>query len=179
MNDTMERVEIPLSRVKISAGIVVALLAFLASVWLWKDPAVPHQNSTWVQFWAMGGMIFCGFAGLFLTRKLFDFAPGLIIDSIGIIDGASGVGVGRVPWTDIIGLTTRRQGRTRWVVVEVRNPEIYIRRVPWSRRWLVILTRRHPINISSIMLAIDFDDLLKLMTSFRAKFGTSAPTKGA
>jgi hypothetical protein len=49
----------------------------------------------------LAGIIFFGFVGFYLLKKLFNKKPGLIISNSGIVDNSSGISVGFIPWSDI------------------------------------------------------------------------------
>jgi hypothetical protein len=53
-------------------------------------------------------IVFFGFVGFLLLKKLIDNTPGLIISENGITDNSSGVPAGFIPWSDIVALAIER-----------------------------------------------------------------------
>jgi hypothetical protein len=170
---TAERILIPLSKTKI-AFLFVGSGAFVAvSLWLWDHAdEIPHQNSLYVEVVATAGMGFFGLCGLYALLKLFDNAPGLIVDAEGLVDNSSGVSAGRIPWSDISGFKIRSVHKQRFLTIEVHNAETYVRKANFLKRPLVALNMRYfggPIQISANTLKIDFDRLIEVVTGAQAK----------
>jgi len=92
--------------------------------------------------------------------------PGLVVDDEGLDDRASLVAVGRVPWSDVTGVGSWGAFGTSFVVVRVREPSEYLRRVTpllrpaaWLNRSLVGST----VTIPSTGLRIGAGGLLALV----------------
>src|SRR5262245_34837868 len=121
------------------------------------------------------GVVCAGFFGSIAVQaaaKLFSTAPGLIIDSEGIVDNSSGVAVGPIPWSDIkrIGISTSEE--RRFITIEVRDPQKYIQRGNLVKRVLRGQNMKYfggPIHISADTLRIDFDELVKVIKAARAQ----------
>ena len=99
-NHFTDRIVVPLSRVKISLVLLCSVAFVVLSVLLWPAiDLIPRRN---VWYGAMAGALgasvaFFGLCGLYALAKLFDTAPGLVIDDQGIIDNSSGLSAGRIP----------------------------------------------------------------------------------
>ena len=109
--------------------------------------------------------MFFGFCGLYALFKLFDAAPGFVIDAEGIVDNSSGISAGRIPWSDIQGFhVTTVQGQ-RFLTVDVYDQDKYMRRGNVVKRLLVSANARYfggLIHISANALRINFDELLNV-----------------
>lgn len=125
-------------------------LAFVVDgIWMWFD--ADHQddfNPYCVKAVGIAGIICFGLCGIVGTVKLFDTKPGLIIDTDGIIDNSSGVSAGRIPWSDVTGITVTNILGQRLLTIAVIDPQKYVGR---------------PINITSNALKIRFDELHRLL----------------
>jgi hypothetical protein len=175
MSQDSEALVIPLSKGKIFL-LTFGAVAFVAlGVWLYLNADhISRGNPLYVRGVAAACVLFFGLCGAYASRKLFDSAPGLVIDTAGIVDNSSSISAGRIPWSDIEGFKVRTIKRQRFLTIEVRNPEKYLQRVSGLRRLLVAINARYfgsPIQITANTLAIGFDDLLKYITEARAKYG--------
>lgn len=57
--------------------------------------------------------------------------PGLVVDDTGFDDQSSAVAVGRVMWSDVTSVSEWGAFGSSHVVVNVRNPEVYLARLGW------------------------------------------------
>ena len=82
LNVTAERILIPLSKTKIVLLLVGSVVFVAVSLWLWDHAdEIPHRNPLYVEAVAIAGIGFFGLCGLYALFKLFDTAPGLIVDA--------------------------------------------------------------------------------------------------
>ncbi|MES1199699.1 MAG: STM3941 family protein, partial [Pseudomonadota bacterium] len=65
---------------------------------------------------------------IFITRKLFDKRPGLVLSAEGIVDNSSGVAAGLIPWSDIEAFNVAEIRGNKFIVVLVKDPEKYLQR---------------------------------------------------
>ncbi|HVJ51042.1 MAG TPA: STM3941 family protein [Aliidongia sp.] len=176
---------IPLSKTKILLAMIGSIAFVGVGAWMFGMSDVTavhslHRPPLYVHGVGLVSMIFAGLCGIIAARKFFDRRPGLHLTEAGLIDNSSGVSAGFVPWTDIIGIKLHKIAHTRFLVVEVAEPEKYIARGSAVRRWL---NRKNfhrcgsPITISSTALAIDFDDLTRLFNHYLSKY-RAAPFRG-
>jgi hypothetical protein len=169
---------IQLSRKKISGLGIVSLVGVAIAVWMFTmdDRAITrhYRSPVFVHGFGVVFAVFCGFGAIYCARKLFDGRPGLQFTPDGIVDNASGIGAGFVPWSDITGTQVRKIGRNRILVVKVTDPEKYCARGGALRRSLKRMTLAmcgSPIAVSSPALAIGFDDLVRLFDAYLSKYG--------
>lgn len=125
-----QNISIPLSKSKLTKGLIGSLLFVLASLWiLLYQPTVsnPIFNNPLLKYGAaVSGFLFFGFGIIYFSRKLAGKKPGLIIDDEGLFDNASAAAVGRIPWMNIIRVVTTQAMNQQFLVIVVNNPEHYI-----------------------------------------------------
>ncbi len=112
--------------------------------------------------------------GVYGAVKLFDTAPGLILDSEGILDNSSGTSVGRIPWTQVRGFDIVTISRQRLLIVFVDNPRDYIRRSNFLKRpplWANMKMFGSPITLAANALQINFEELVNTIAAFYEKYG--------
>lgn len=87
--------------------------------------------------WA--SIVFFGGCALIGLRQVFDSRPRIVIDRRGIFDRTLGVGV--IPWDDIVGAGLTAIQGNHFVCLELRNPDYWLGKLsPWQRR-VVALNR--------------------------------------
>lgn len=125
-----QRIEIPLSKAKILIVLLGAVMFVVLGAWLFVD--VASEESGFYKFFLQGigvlGAVFFGYMGAVGVRKLFDNQPGLIIDREGIHDNSSAISAGLVEWKDITGFRSLKIRSTRFIMIDVFDPEKYIAR---------------------------------------------------
>lgn len=162
--------EIPISKTKLLLMILCCVAFVVASIGiLWYFGGFESLTASFYKIVAVIGILFFGGVGFFCLRKLFDFRPGLIIDSTGIIDNSSGVAMGRIYWDDIIDIGVAEVQKQKFVLVYLRNPQDYINAQTGVARARVLKhTFNHydtPVSIASNTLKISFTDLHNLILS--------------
>jgi len=164
---------IPLSKGKIIRLALGAVVFVALGIWLYLNADhIPRRNPLYIKVVAVACVSFFGLCGVYASRKLFDPAPGLIIDAEGIVDNSSGISAGRIPWSEIKGFKVTTIKRQRFLTIEVRDPDKYIRRTSGLKRHLAAMNTKYfggPIHITSNTLAIGFDELVKSITEAHAK----------
>lgn len=113
----------------------------------------------------VGLVTFLGFGvtWVVLSRRK---GPGLVVDDEGFDDRSSAVAVGRVPWSDVRGLSEWTASGSSSVVVHVADPDVYLVRLPWLARRLArvnVAMAGSPVTIASTGLDIDHERLFALL----------------
>ena len=176
MNNS-EKIEIPISKVKITFLLLGSLAFLLVSTWLLSIHIDEHTP-----FWAIEnvfinvvcvlGLLMGAIGSYFSIKKLYDNEPGLVIDELGIIDNSGGVSVGRIYWVDMIGVhkylvDAGPASSQKFVSIFLVNPEDYIARQPNSlKRKMIQANAKYsgtPVSISANSLKISFDELYDLI----------------
>lgn len=182
--EKLDRTMIELSRRKI---ILLGLgsCAFVAiGIWILSlDDAIIRamgRNPIFIHGVGVGSVVFFGLCGIFAFVKLFDRKPGLIFDAAGIVDNASGVSAGLIPWSEIIGAKTFSMRGQKFLIIELKEPEEYLGRGNWLKQLAVYANYKmcgSPITISATALKTGFSELLSLFNQYQQKYG-NAKTDG-
>ncbi len=134
-----------------------------------------YNNLFFIRLISIAAIVFFGFLGLVIIRKLFQNIPGVIINYRGITDNASGISAGFIPWGEIIRIEEYTIGPNKFASIYVQDPEKYITKGNFIKR----LTNRGnykmtgtPIHISSKSLQVDFGKLMHNLQEYH-KYYTS------
>lgn len=175
---TLNKIEIPLSKKKLSIAFAGSLGFVIAGVWfVIKRPtsnALLLSNSTTVFVTGVITILFFGLCTIYYLLKLRDNTPGLIINDQGITDNSSGTSAGFIPWKDILDIKTITMRNVNTIGLEVVNPEKYIdRQKSFIKRMIMQANYKifdSPIYISSVGLKCTSDELYQwIMHAFNTK----------
>ncbi len=160
---------IPFSKWKI-ALVLLGSLAFMGGgffLWFVEIETETDFDALTYKVAILAVVCFSGFSAIYSFIKLFNSKPGLIINSMGIVDNASGVSVGLIPWSEVTGLKVSSIQLVRFLTIEVVDTQKYIERGGWFKRMLNagnMWITGSPINISSLPLSVKFDELVRVVT---------------
>lgn len=119
-------------------------------------------------------ILFFGSFALYALKKLFDKKPALIFNSSGLVDNASSVSAGFIPWSEVSGAEIIVIGKQKLLVIEVADPRQYIARGNSLQRKLNRANYNlvgSPISITANTLAINFSELISLFNRYWRKYG--------
>lgn len=166
----MDRIEIPISKTKISflliGALIFVILGVLFSLTPDKFATTIFRNPQIIRIVGIVAVLFFGAAGIYGLRKLFDKSVGLIIDNFGITDNSNASSVGLIDWSDILDIKTEQVMSTRFLLIFVDNPDKYLERVNGFKRKLMKANMKMygtPLSITSNTLRYDFSDLERLI----------------
>lgn len=131
------------------------------------------NDPVYVRALGLVSIVFFGSCGLYALKMLFDKKPALVFNSSGIIDNASSVSAGFIPWSEVVGAEICEIQKQKLLVIKVRDPREYIARGGSLRR---ALNRANysmvgsPISIASNTLAINFSELVSLFDLYQRKY---------
>ncbi|SKB97025.1 hypothetical protein SAMN05660841_03353 [Sphingobacterium nematocida] len=94
--------------------------------------------------------------------QIFFKGEGVSIDSKGLLDNSSLVSVGLIEWDDITSIRTGKINATRFLLIDVKNPEEYLSRFGKLKSWWLKVNAGSfgtPISISAGLLECSFDEL--------------------
>lgn len=114
----------------------------------------------------ISSVLFFGAASAFVLRKLFDNRIGLTVDDNGILDNTNASSIGLIKWTDITEIRTAQVASTKFLLIYVNNPDIYLNKVNGFKRKLLVWNNRiygTPLSITSNSLKYNFNDIEKLV----------------
>lgn len=183
MESTDETI-IELSRAKL-VRLILASCAFVAlGAWLLSFDADEIRSGRSFGFLyyspplvyglGLAAIVFFGFCGLYGARKMFDRKPGLVLNSSGLVDNASGVAAGFIPWSEVTGVRIHEIHNQKMLVIGVSEPRKYIDRGGALKRTLHKASYKMgsgPVAISSISLKVDFPELVSLFNRYYRKYG--------
>lgn len=112
------------------------------------------------------GLPFFGLVSILLFKKLFDNKPGLIINAKGITDNTNSSSIGLIKWSDITKISQKKVVSTKFLLVEIRNPEDYIKKANRLKKLTLkqnLSTYGTPITLTSVGLQCSFEELERLI----------------
>lgn len=187
--DSTDETIIELSRTKLVLLILGACAFVVAGVWLLSLDAAEIRSGRGFRFFfndptvvygaGVASILFFGACGLYGLRKMFDKKPGLVLNSDGIVDNASGVAAGFIPWSEVTGSGVVEIQKQKMLVIGVRDPQKYIDRGGALRRAMNKANSGmtgSPVAIPSVTLKINFSELVSLFNRYQQKY---CPAPGA
>ena len=190
MNPADETI-IELSKWKIALLVLGSCGFVAAGVWfLYVDAAAIRTGRSYrffghdplvVRAFGVVTVGFFGLCALYGLRKLFDRRPGLIFNNSGIVDNASAVSPGFIPWSEVVGSGVLQIQKEKMLVVVVADPQKYVERGGALKRTLNKANHKivgSPITISSHTLSIAFPELVSLFNRYLQKYGAAARGPG-
>ena len=181
---------IELSRTKLVLIILGSCAFVAAGAWLLSFDAAEIRSGRafplflsdpWVVYGVgVAGILFFGVCGLYGLAKMFDRKPGLIFNSAGIVDNASGVAAGFIPWDEVTGASIYEVQKQKMLIIGVRSPQKYLDRGGALKRSLNKANSKmvgSPISIPSVALKINFAELVSLFDRYHQKYGGAPPAR--
>ncbi|KAF2516460.1 STM3941 family protein [Flavobacterium foetidum] len=165
------QIEIPLSKKKMFLSLVISVLFICLGIWFLTAPPTSNHPiyGNPILFFSCGivSVIFFGYAGFTIFKKLGDKKPGLLINSEGITDNSSNIAAGIVLWSDITRISTVNVMNQKFLIIAVKNPNEYINRqsgiLKRKTAEMNYKTYGSPISISANTLKTNFKDLYDLL----------------
>lgn len=169
-------IEIPLSKTKLILGLIAAVFFVICGAWLLLNVAEFERasfrimrNPMFIRIIGTASIVFFAAVGLYACSKLFDTKVGLTIDDEGLIDNSNASSVGRIYWKDISGFRTKQVMSTKFLLIDLRNPEAYIQNAGGKIKSRLLRSNMKmygtPLSITTNTLKYDFKALEKLLHS--------------
>ncbi|MDR0682640.1 MAG: hypothetical protein LBG15_12470 [Dysgonamonadaceae bacterium] len=167
----MKNIEIPLRKTKIFLMLLGSIVFVVAGIFFMINPA-KYVSVLWRSpvFIFVGGFVsvlFFGFTGFSIIKKLLQTRTGLTINNEGIIDNSSGVSAGMIFWEDIENIDVFKVLNQKFIRIVVKNPNEYINRQTSSitRKMMAANHKKYgsPVQIPANTLKINFDELYELL----------------
>jgi hypothetical protein len=181
--DSTDETIIELSRKKLFLLVIGACAFVAAGAWMLSLDAEEirasrsftlfYKNPTFVYALGASSILFFGGCGLYGFKKMFDKGPGLVLNSAGFVDNASGVAAGFIPWSEVTGAGVYEIQGQKMLMIIVSDPRKYVERGGALKRMLNKASQRmmgSSIAISSTALKIDFPELLSLFDRYLQKY---------
>lgn len=177
-SDATDEVVVPFEKMKIFGLLLLGGLLAAVAIWVGLLPAHATRYPVWLlrAIGAVGGGFF-GLLSLFYLVRLFDGGPGLIVDREGIVNRTTYICVGRIPWADIQVLRVGGRGFSKYLAVDVLDPEKFANRgnvLQLILRAINGLFVGSPIWLTANLLSLDFADMVALVEKGRLRAGAGA-----
>ena len=167
MNSNSPQTLVKLSKPKIFLLTVGSIGFVCLGFWIGKKVGLKITFDTVLaQLISLITILFFGMTSLYGLMKLFDFRPGLVINSNGIFDNSSAIGGQLINWKDITGFDIIQIRSTKFLLVYVNNPKDYLNKAnSFKRFWMRLNEKKFgtPLSISSNSLEYNFDELLNII----------------
>lgn len=128
--DSSKKIEIQLSKSKLTLLFLGSVVFVGLGIWFVVNPPEISNpvlgNPTTIFIVGLASIVFFGFAGFFIFKKLGDKSPGLVISDEGVFDNTSAVSAGLVPWTDVLEIRETKVANQTFINLVVKNPQEYI-----------------------------------------------------
>jgi hypothetical protein len=168
----MNEIKIPLSKTKLAFAFIGSVIFIvLGREFILKPEKYVSSIMRSTELIAIVGyasVIFFGLCLIFVCYKAFDRKPGLIINEKGITDNSNYTSVGLIEWSEITGIRTQQVMSTRFILIDVLNPEKFIEKSSKFKASLMKTNMKMygtPLSITSNSLRYNFDELEKLLKS--------------
>lgn len=176
--DTSKKIEIQLSKSKLILLLLGAAVFVGLGIWFVVNPPEIRNpvlgNPTTIFIVGLASIIFFGFAGFFILKKLGDKSPGLVISDEGVFDNTSAVSAGLVPWTDVLEIRETKVANQIFINLVVKNPQEYIdkQKSAFKRKLMQINydTYGTVIGISANGLKCDYRELKAILDKTFSEF---------
>ena len=173
MTNTIDQIEIPLSKKKLILMLIGSLGFVAAGFWfVIKPPSISNPyfgNQSTIFFIGIASILFFGLCAFYIAREIPNNKPGLIINNIGITDNSSGVSAHQIVWSDIEHISVIEIHRQKIIMIHVKNPQDYIEKQTnsFKRKMMQMNLSMYetPLCITSNSLQIKFDDLLNILNN--------------
>lgn len=173
----MEKIVIHRNKLKIlisSLALLFAAAIFFFFIYITiqsEDFESPFLKIIIIIFVVFCGLI-CLLSSFWFTAKLFDKKPIFSIDETGIYDNSSLVSLGFIPWTDINGIYELIFNRQKNIVISLKTPEDYLKKVNGLKKSLIKMNAKLNKNAYAVITSNLFDSyfsheiLLSLLQEF-------------
>ena len=168
----MDKIEIPISKAKISLLLIAAILFVAFGVLFILTPetfvSIIFRNPQTIRLAGIAAVLFFSAASIYGIRKLFDNSMGLIIDDNGITNNTNASSIGLIDWSDIIEIKTEQVMSTKFLLIYTSNPNKYLNRVKGIKQKLMKANLKAygtPISITSSTLRYNLDELEKVINN--------------
>ena len=174
MTNTTGQIEILLNKNKLILMLIGSIGFVATGLWfVINPPTISHPlfgNPALIFVTGIAAILFFGLCAVYITRKLPDNKPGLIIDNIGLKDNSSGVSGGQILWSDIENISAVEIHRQKLILLQVKNPQEYIgkQKSSFKRKMMQMNFNMFgtPLSITSNTLQIKFDELLNILNDY-------------
>lgn len=106
---------------------VLSAAFVILSTWLIIHAHQKQLFDRWLIYtFSLLGILFFGFAGVYILIRLRDVDPVIVVNGQGILNRTNASGKQFIPWDEITGIETAQMKGTQFLLVYVQNPKKYI-----------------------------------------------------
>ncbi|WP_333601394.1 STM3941 family protein [Flavobacterium sp.] len=173
----MNEIKIPLSKTKLIftfiGSVIFVLLGREFILKPQKYVSTVMRSPELITIVGFASVIFSSLCLIYIFYKAFDKKPGLIVNANGIIDNSNFASVGLIEWSEIIGIRTQQVMSTKFILIDVLNPEKFIQK---SSKYKASLMRANlkmygtPLSITSNSLKYNFEKMESLLKTEFEKY---------
>ena len=152
---------VPASRVKLAALALGSACFVLAGAWM--VALAPEEGATLTVI-GTASVLFFGLCGAYAVRRLVRPEPAVVINSEGIVDNASALGVGLIRWDEIAEMREYTFKRQVFLGVVPKDLERLLANQPaWKRSAIRanLALGIAPVNIPQAVLPVRVSELLR------------------
>ncbi len=146
--------------------LILACLAFIAAGgWIFSA----YWSGDEVFIYGIIGvicMLFFGICLIYFILKLFDRAPGLILNEEGIVDNSSYIAGGLIRWKDIHNIELYQLAGQKMIGIQLKDPDSYLRSQKGIKRRLISINQgmvQAPVNIAQSALRMPLEQIYEEM----------------
>jgi hypothetical protein len=176
----MSEIRIALSKKKLIFAFIGSIIFVALGIQFILKPesyiSSSHRNAELIVIVGYASLIFFGICLIYIFYKAFDKKPGLIVNENGITDNSNFASVGLIEWSEIIGIRTEQVMSTKFILIDVLNPEKFIQK---SSKFKASLMKANlkmygtPLSITSNTLRYNFDEMERLLKSEFDKYNNT------
>lgn len=167
--------EVRRSRSKLLYFAILSFSMALLCYWVLSQASPDDNDFVFYKYKIVGIVCLMFFTpgGIFLLYKWWDDTPYLVMDSEGISENSYALRGIEILWKDIVEIGEGEIKKTRFILVYLRNPEVFISRYEGYRKTLFIFNNKlygTPILLATNTLEISQDELVKIMRNKLTQF---------
>ena len=176
----MNEIKIPLSKRKLIFAFIASIIFVLLGIQFILKPekyiSFIFRSEELITVVGYVSLLFFGVCLVYIFYKAFDKKPGLIVNKNGITDNSNFSSVGLIEWSEIIGIRTQQVMSTKFILIDVLNPEKFIQK---SSKFKASLMKANlkmygtPLSITSNSLKYNFDEMERLLKTEFDKYGNT------
>ena len=177
----MERIEIPLNRIKVSLFFLVNLCFTVLCIWLVSSLVIGLDESADIVFVILGSMatlVFISYCLKYLV-VLLRLKSGLVISEAGIINNTGLIQWGIIEWDDIEDIVSWRERLGLYISLETYEHDKYADKVGRIMKWLILSNDDGFFMLNSPLISTWFlkgssNEILTLVTDAWLKYSKNA-----
>lgn len=158
-DESADAITIPFNKHKmVAVGMLAIVFAVVAAI-VWT------QEGVFVKAVAVAAILLSAASLIFITLKLFNGAPAIMITNERILDHSSAASIGWIKWADVTGFRELKISNQKMIVVILSDPEKYMQGLGGIKARLAranIAMFGSPVVISPNTTAVNYEEMFDL-----------------